>query len=152
MCAGPALHVFMAPVTNKFNIVLYQLSRDHSDPIHLSSHSLGVTFNSDLSFKEHISFTCQISFLHTSVNFVKSDTCLISTLLLPSPNLLLHHALTIATLFCLVLPTTISLSRLQRVQNVLARVIIPSIKRYDHITPTFHTLHWLPSFQQSIEY
>ena len=29
-----------------------------------SARNLGVTFNSDLSFKEHISSTCQISFLH----------------------------------------------------------------------------------------
>src|SRR3989442_4343175 len=34
--------------------------------------------------------------------------------------------------------------RLQSVQNSLARAILPSIKRSDHITPTLVKLHWLP--------
>ena len=46
----------------------------------------------------------------TSVNFVKSDTSLISTLLLPSQIPSLHHALTTATLFSLVFPTALSLA------------------------------------------
>ena len=37
-----------------------------------------------------------------------------------------------------------SLNRLQRVQNSLARVVVPSTKRFDHITPTLLKLHWLP--------
>ena len=41
------------------------------------------------------------------------------------------------------LPNT-SINRLQRVQNSLARVVIPSSKRFDHITPTLTELHWLP--------
>ena len=39
-------------------------------------------------------------------------------------------------------PST-SLNRLQRVQNALARVVVPSIKRTHHITPTLRDLHWL---------
>ena len=30
------------------------------------------------------------------------------------------------------------------VQNSLARVVIPSCKRSDHITPVLAKLHWLP--------
>src|SRR5437899_5941879 len=41
------------------------------------------------------------------------------------------------------LPDT-SIKRLQRVQNSLARVIFPSLKRSDHITPALVKLHWLP--------
>ena len=41
------------------------------------------------------------------------------------------------------LPDT-SISLLQRVQNSLARVVIPSSKRSDHITPILAKLHWLP--------
>src|SRR3989441_8582630 len=41
------------------------------------------------------------------------------------------------------LPDT-SIKRLQRVQNSLARVIFPSLKRSDHITPTLEKFHWLP--------
>ena len=48
------------------------------------------------------------------------------------------------------LPNT-SISRLQRVQNSLARVVIPSSKRSDHITPIFAKLHWLP-VNKRIEY
>ena len=41
------------------------------------------------------------------------------------------------------LPDT-SINRLQRVQNSLARVVLPSIKYHDHITPALQKLHWLP--------
>ena len=37
-----------------------------------------------------------------------------------------------------------SINRLQRVQNSLARAVIPSCKRFHHITPTLTKLHWLP--------
>ena len=37
-----------------------------------------------------------------------------------------------------------SINRLQRVQNSLARVVILSCKRSDHITPILAKLHWLP--------
>src|SRR3989442_14996386 len=35
-------------------------------------------------------------------------------------------------------------SELIKVQNSLARVIFPSLKRSDHITPALVKLHWLP--------
>jgi len=48
------------------------------------------------------------------------------------------------------LPDT-SIKRLQRVQNSLARVIFPSLKRSDHITPTIVKLHRL-SIHKRIEF
>ena len=42
----------------------------------------------------------------------------------------------------------LSLSRLQRVQNSLARVVMPSVKRSDHIQPVLQKLHWLPVSQR----
>src|SRR3989442_703761 len=36
-----------------------------------------------------------------------------------------------------------SIQRLQRVKNSLARVIFPSLKRSDHITPSLVKRHWL---------
>src|SRR5207253_5881550 len=36
------------------------------------------------------------------------------------------------------------LDRLQSVQNALARVVVPSVKRAHHISPTLKILHWLP--------
>src|SRR5579863_9602408 len=44
-----------------------------------------------------------------------------------------------------------SIARLQRVQNALARVVCPTVKRSKHITPTLRKLHWLP-VQQRICY
>src|SRR5260221_7779907 len=41
-----------------------------------------------------------------------------------------------------------SIQRLQRVQNSLARVVIPSTRRSDHITPVLKRLHWLPLAQR----
>src|SRR6266536_3144230 len=41
-----------------------------------------------------------------------------------------------------------SIQRLQRVQNSLARVVIPSTHRSDHITPVLKRLHWLPVSQR----
>src|SRR5579863_1607438 len=38
------------------------------------------------------------------------------------------------------LPAT-SIARLQRVQNALARVVCPTVKRSEHITPTLRKLH-----------
>src|SRR5580692_2895161 len=37
-----------------------------------------------------------------------------------------------------------SLKRFQRVQNSLARAVVPSTHYTDHITPTLRKLHWLP--------
>ena len=45
------------------------------------------------------------------------------------------------------LPDT-SLDRLQRIQNSLARVVLPSFTRNHHITPALHRLHWLPIRQR----
>ena len=41
-----------------------------------------------------------------------------------------------------------SLNRLQLVQNSLARAVLPSIKRSDHITPALIKLHLLPIKQR----
>ena len=41
-----------------------------------------------------------------------------------------------------------SLNRLQRVQNSVARAVVPSVKRSQHISPTLSKLHWLPVKQR----
>jgi len=111
-----------------------------------SARNLGVTFNSDLSFKEHISSTCQISFLH-----IRQLRQIRHLLDFNSAIALANSLVTSRLDYCNSLffgLSNCSLSRLQRVQNSLARVILPSIKRYDHITPTLHKLHWLPIVQR----
>src|SRR5207245_211676 len=37
-----------------------------------------------------------------------------------------------------------SLDRMQSVRNALARVVVPSVKRFHNISPTLKTLPWLP--------
>ena len=44
-----------------------------------------------------------------------------------------------------------TLHRLQLCQNSLARAVVPSTKRRDHITPILKKLHWLPVVKR-IEY
>ena len=43
-----------------------------------------------------------------------------------------------------------SLAKLQRVQNIAAR-ILTGTRKYDHMTPVFYKLHWLP-VKYRIEY
>src|SRR5206468_5485884 len=77
-----------------------------------------------------------------SVNFAKFDLLLISIHLFSLLMLLFHPNLIIAIVFFtayLIPPLSVF-----RVQNSLARVIFPSLKRSDHITPTLVKLHWLP--------
>ena len=50
-------------------------------------------------------------------------------------------------LFSLGLPHS-SLCKLQLVQNSLARAVCPSTKKFDHISPIIHKLHWLPIKQR----
>ena len=38
----------------------------------------------------------------------------------------------------------IAINRLQRVQNALARVVVPTVRWNHLITPTLKQLHWLP--------
>src|SRR4029077_4959643 len=43
-----------------------------------------------------------------------------------------------------------TISRLQRIQNCLARVVLPYYKRSDHIYPALKKLHWLSVKQRII--
>src|SRR5437867_9950454 len=75
-------------------------------------------------------------------NCAKSALLLIAILLLSLPALLSLSSLTTVTLFY-GLPDT-SLHRLQLVQNALARVVVPTVPRSHHFSPTLRSLHWLP--------
>src|SRR5215467_1237825 len=41
-----------------------------------------------------------------------------------------------------------SIKRLQLVQNSLARAVVPSVRKYDHISGVLQQLHWLPVEQR----
>ncbi len=104
--------------------------------------NLGVVFDPDLSYQNHISKICSTSFYHIrQIRQIRSSLDTNSTILLA--NALVSSQLDYCNSLYYGLPTS-SINRLQRVQNALARVVYPNIKRNCHITPTLRRLHWLP--------
>jgi len=107
-----------------------------------SVRNLGVEFDSNLSFNNHISNTCRSSFYQIRLlRQIRPSLDLNSSILLA--NALVSTKLDYCNSLFYNLPD-LSINRLQRVQNSLARVVVPSIKRSQHITPTLINLHWLP--------
>jgi hypothetical protein len=104
--------------------------------------NLGVAFDSELSFHNHISKICSTSFYHIRhLRQVRSSLDKNSAIILA--NALVSSKLDFCNSLFYGLPAT-SVNRLQKVQNALARVVVPSVKRSHHITPTLRDLHWLP--------
>ena len=103
---------------------------------------LGVEFDSDLPFNHHISNICHSSFhLIRHLRQIRHYIDLNSSILFASA--LVSTKLDYCNSLLYNLPDT-SINRLQRVQNSLARVVVPYSKRSNHITPTLVKLHWLP--------
>ena len=107
--------------------------------------SLEVTLDQNLSFDQHVS------------NIVKASNFNIRALRHIRPMLDRSVANTIA---CSIVSTRLdycnsllygtsvkNVTRLQRVQNTLARVV-SGTRRRDHITPVLRNLHWLPVLQR----
>src|SRR5207247_7530735 len=102
-----------------------------------------VVFESDLSFDQHITNVCRSSFYHIrQLRQIRPSLDLNSSIQLA--NALVSSKLDYCNSLFYGLPDT-SIKRLQRVQNTLARVVLPSLKRSDHITPALVILHWLRS-------
>jgi hypothetical protein len=96
--------------------------------------------------KKHISSICQSSFYHIrQLRQVRSSLDSNSAIILA--NSLVSSKLDYCNSLFYGLPAS-SLNRLQRVQNALARVVVPSVKRHHHISPTLKELHWLPIKQR----
>ena len=114
-----------------------------------SARNLGITFESDLSLTKHISSVCQRSY-HAirTLRQIRSSLDHNSAVLLA--NSLVSCYLDYCNSLYFGLPQK-SLQRLQLVQNSLARAVVPSVKRHEHITPTLRMLHWLP-VQQRVRY
>jgi hypothetical protein len=106
-----------------------------------SCRNLGVIFDSDLSFKKHISNVCRTSFYQIrQLRQIRSSLDINSTKILA--NSLVSSKLDYCNSLYYNLPQS-SINRLQRVQNALARVVVPSVKRSTQISPTLRELHWL---------
>src|SRR5207245_4841784 len=101
-----------------------------------------VIFDSDLTFKNHISDVCRSSFYHIrQLRQIRASLDTNSAVLLA--NALVSSKLDYCNSLFYNLPAKF-LNRLQLVQNALARVVVPSVRRNHHITPTLRHLHWLP--------
>jgi hypothetical protein len=104
--------------------------------------NLGVIFDSSLSYTKHISNICSTSFYHIrQLRQVRASLDLNSSIILA--NALVSSKLDYCNSLYYNLPRSAK-NRLQRVQNSLARAIVPSTRYTDHITPTLRKLHWLP--------
>jgi hypothetical protein len=113
-----------------------------------SARNLGVVFENDLSLKKHISSICQTSFFHIRcLRQIRSSLDLNSAIILA--NSLVSSRLDYCNSLFYGLPDS-SVHRLQRIQNSLARAVMPSFNRRDHITPALHKLHWLPIHERIV--
>jgi hypothetical protein len=107
-----------------------------------SVRNLGVTFDSNVSLTKHISSVCSSSyFIIRQIRQMRSSLDHNSAVLLA--NALVSSKLDFCNSLYYGLPHS-SIHRLQLVQNSLARVVCPSVRRRDHITPVLQKLHWLP--------
>src|SRR5260221_11257314 len=104
-----------------------------------------MSFDSDL-FHDYMSSLCKSSFflIHQLRNIRHCLDLQSATIL---ANSLVSSKLDYCNALLFGLPNK-SIRRLQRVQNSLARVLIPSTSCFDHITPVLRRLHWLPIAQR----
>ena len=111
-----------------------------------STRNLRFSFDKDLSAKAHISSVCKSSYFQIrQLRQVRSSLDKNSAIILA--NSLVSSKLDYCNSLYYNLPA-VSLDRLQKVQNALSRVVVPSVRRHHHITPTLKTLHWLPIRQR----
>ena len=111
-----------------------------------SARNLGVIFDSELSFHDHISSVTK------SCYHVIRQLRQIRPVLNHNSAVLLANSLASSRLdFCNSLLYGLPISatnRLQLVQNALAKAVFPSARKYDHVTPLLAKLHRLPIEQR----
>ena len=107
-----------------------------------SVRNLGVIFDPDLTLTQHVSSVCKSSYYAIrQLRQIRSSLDHNSAVLLA--NSLVSSKLDYCISLYYGLPH-LTVHRLQLVQNTLARAVVPSVKRSDHISPVLHKLHWLP--------
>ena len=106
-----------------------------------SARNIGVIFDDTLSFSAHITAVCRQCLYHIRNiamirKYISKEAC----------ESLIHAMITsridYANSVLAGVPQS-ELSRLQRIQNMAAKVIFQK-RRYDHVTPLMMELHWLP--------
>ena len=121
----------------------------NGDNVHSSKciRNLGAFFDDRMTMEHHVNKVCQSAYLHLR-NISRIRHCLdrrsceslihaFITSRLDSMNAILYG-----------IPDNLA-AKLQRVQNSAARLLC-GIKKYDHITPTLKSLHWLPVRQRTV--
>ena len=110
--------------------------------------NLGVIFDSCLRMEEHVNAVCKTAFFH-----LRNIARIRPYLNRDSTEKVVHAFVTSRLDYCNSLlygVPTMLLTKLQRVQNMAARIINRSSK-CEHITPVLYSLHWLP-VKYRIEY
>lgn len=103
--------------------------------------NLGVRFDPQLTFTDHVKYICKTSFHH-----LRNISKLRPLLTLPDAEKLVHAFISSRLDYCNGLLTGISgrnIQKLQYIQNSAARVLM-RVRKYEHITPILYSLHWLP--------
>ena len=111
-----------------------------------TARNLGVIFDSGLDFKSHISGICKSSFFHIRrLRQVRSSLNRDAAIILA--NSIIHSRLDYCNSLFYGLPE-ISIIKLQRVQNSLARVVCKASRSQSHSSDLLRSLHWLPVAQR----
>jgi len=103
--------------------------------------NIGAWFDKELNMKTHVQKICQSAYMH-----IRSIGLIRKYLDQKSTENLVHAFVTSRIDYANALLCGCSqslLDKLQRVQNVAARVVM-RVKKYEHITPVLKSLHWLP--------
>ena len=110
-------------------------------PLSSTVTNLGVRFDPHLTFNDHIKHLCKTSFYH-----LRNISKLRPTLTLSDAEKLVHAFISSRLDYCNSLfygITGKNIQKLQYIQNSAARILM-KVRKYEHITPILHSLHWLP--------
>ena len=111
-----------------------------------SARNLGVVLDSNLNFDCHISSICRSSFFFVrQLRQLRSSLDFDSAVILA--NSIVHSKLDYCNALFSGLPQS-SISRLQRIQNSLARIVCNSTRFSASTTSLLQRLHWLPITQR----
>lgn len=103
--------------------------------------NLGAIFDQSLTMDDFVKAICSSAYFH-----LRNLSSIRSSITQESAHTLVHAFISSRLDYCnslLVGISVASLNKLQRVQNMAARLVTKTKKR-DHITPVLKSLHWLP--------
>lgn len=130
------------PIARRFDLQQpLQIGDESILPAATPVRNLGVLMDSRASMDAYITQVCRTCYMQVhNLNKIKRflDFKTLETLI----HAFITTKLDYCNALCLGLPAT-QIQRLQRVQNVAARILTATAK-YEHITPILYQLHWLP--------